>query len=102
MLSRPLLALAGALALVVGTASAAPIATGEMLANSCAGCHGTNGRISNSAFMPLAGMPQEQFVRTMTDFREGRRSSTLMGHVTKGYSDEELKAMAAFFASVKP
>jgi sulfide dehydrogenase cytochrome subunit len=35
----------------------------------------------------------------MTDFREGRRPATLMGHVAKGFSDEDLKGMGEFFAA---
>ena len=52
--------------------------------------------------MPLAGMPEAKFIRAMEDFRSGARPATLMGHVAKGYSDEEIKAMAEFFAKVKP
>jgi sulfide dehydrogenase cytochrome subunit len=37
----------------------------------------------------------------MIDFREGRRPATLMGHVAKGFSDEDLKGMGAFFAAQK-
>lgn len=72
------------------------------LAHSCAACHGTNGQLGDESFMPLAGMPVQQFVRTMTDFREGKRPSTLMGHVAKGFTDADLKGMGEFFAAVPP
>ncbi len=78
---------------------AAPIAQPAMLAHACAGCHGTNGVLLDSAFMPLAGMPEEVFVRTMIDFREERRPATLMGVVAQGYSDAEIQAMASFFVN---
>jgi len=71
--------------------------TAEMMANTCAGCHGTAGRIGNSAFMPLAGMPADTFTDTMLDFRNDRRPSTLMGHVAKGFSEAEIRQMAAYF-----
>jgi sulfide dehydrogenase cytochrome subunit len=67
------------------------------MAHSCAACHGTNGQLGDESFAPLAGMPAGQFVKTMIDFREGRRPATLMGHVAKGFSDEDLKGMGAFF-----
>ena len=95
------------LMVLAGTAQALPPAgtpqpTGEMMGNTCAGCHGTQGRMHGEAFVPLAGMPEAKFIRAMQDFRSGARPATLMGHVAKGYTDEEIKAMAEFFAKVKP
>ena len=52
--------------------------------------------------MPLAAMPKAQFVKAMRDFRDGKRPSTLMGHVAQGFSDGEIDAMAAYFVNVKP
>ncbi|TSE25779.1 c-type cytochrome [Tepidimonas aquatica] len=75
---------------------------GDVMAHSCAACHGTYGQLGDEAFMPLAGMPVEQFVRTMKDFRDGKRPSTLMGHVARGFTDAQLLAMAEFFAAQKP
>lgn len=71
-------------------------------AHSCAACHGTNGQLGDEYFMPLAGMPVQQFVRTMTDFREGKRPATLMGHVARGFTDADLQGMGAFFAAQPP
>jgi sulfide dehydrogenase cytochrome subunit len=88
--------------------SQAPIATntvaisGEMMTHTCAACHGTLGRLGDESFMPLAGMPASQFITTMVDFREGKRPATLMGHVAQGFNDTEIRAMAQFFAAVKP
>jgi sulfide dehydrogenase cytochrome subunit len=79
----------------------APVPAATM-AHSCAACHGTNGQLGDEYFMPLAGMPVQQFVATMADFREGKRAATLMGHVARGFTDADLKAMGEFFAAVKP
>ncbi|MEW5838169.1 MAG: c-type cytochrome [Pseudomonadota bacterium] len=94
--------LIGAPASAAEAASSATPPTGEMMGNTCAGCHGTHGRMHGEAFMPLAGMAPATFTRAMQDFRSGARPATLMGHVAKGYTDEEIKAMAEFFAKVKP
>lgn len=80
--------------------AALPAVQGEAIAHTCAGCHGTQGRLGDEAFMPLAGMPRAQFVRTMRDFRSGARPSTLMGHVAQGFTDHDLAAMGAYFESV--
>lgn len=79
-------------------APSAPVLASTM-AHSCAACHGTNGQLGDESFAPLAGMPVGQFVKTMTDFREGRRPATLMSHVAKGFSDEDFKGMGEFFAA---
>ena len=98
------IALAGVMAmpLAMTSAFAASQPTGEMMGNTCAGCHGTHGRLVNETFVPLAGMKESTFIKAMTDFRNGTRPSTLMGHIARGYSDEQVKAMAEFFAKVKP
>lgn len=72
------------------------------MAQTCAGCHGTDGRLHAAAFMPLAGMPTAQFVQAMRDFRDGKRPATLMRHVAEGFSDGEIDAMARYFVQVKP
>lgn len=98
--SGPKAPLAGTLKGLAAMNSAA--ISGEAMAHTCAACHGTLGRLGDESFMPLAGMPASQFINTMVDFREGKRPATLMGHVAQGFSDAEIRAMAAFFAAVKP
>lgn len=73
--------------------------TGEMMGNTCAACHGTHGRLAGSAFVPLAGMDEDEFVRAMREFRDNTRPSTLMHSVAKGFSDEDTRRMAEFFAA---
>jgi cytochrome subunit of sulfide dehydrogenase len=82
-------------------AQAAGQPSGSAMAHTCAGCHGTQGRLGTVEFVPLAGLPETEFLRAMQDFRSGRRAATLMGHVARGFSDDELKAMARYFATVK-
>lgn len=72
---------------------------GETMGNTCAACHGTHGRLGNSAFVPLAGMETDEFVAAMRAFRDGSRPSTLMHSVAVGFSDEDYRAMAKFFAA---
>lgn len=90
---------AAGLAFAAPALAAAAQPTGEMMANTCAACHGTHGRLGNLALMPLAGMAPEEFIRAMRDFRSGARPSTLMGSLATGFNDAEIEAMAAFFAA---
>lgn len=47
----------------------------------------------------IAGQSQHYLAHTMKLFKSGERPSTIMGRIARGYSDDELGAMAAFFAS---
>ena len=69
-----------------------------MAAQTCGGCHGTQGAVRGTAFMPLAGMPEKQFIQSMNAFADGTRPSTLMGPLARSFSADEIKAMAAYFA----
>jgi cytochrome subunit of sulfide dehydrogenase len=72
-------------------------ANGQMLAETCAGCHGTDGLSGGPASPSLAGINAEYFAEVMKDFRDGKAYSTIMGRIAKGYSDDELKLMAEYF-----
>jgi cytochrome c553 len=37
----------------------------------------------------------------MLDFKNGRRPATIMHQIAKGYSDEQIAAIAAYFAAQK-
>jgi sulfide dehydrogenase cytochrome subunit len=85
------------LLLGAGQLSAAP--TASMLGDTCAGCHGTDGASMGPATPNIAGLSETYFTDTMLAFKSGERASTVMGRIAKGYSEEEIKLMAGFFAS---
>jgi cytochrome c553 len=74
--------------------------TGRSLAANCTGCHGPNG-VSAGAIPSIAGMEQDRMVALMKAFRDGQRPATVMQQHAKGYTDEQLAAIAAWFASQK-
>ena len=73
----------------------------EMLANTCAGCHGTYGVSTGPATPTLAGISTEYFTEAMEEYEEGTRPSTIMTRIAKGYSKEEFDLMAGYFAEQK-
>ena len=72
-------------------------ASAVMLANTCAGCHGTDGA-SVGPSPTIAGLEEEYFVDVMLQYKNGDRWSTIMGRIAQGYSDEEIEAMARFYS----
>jgi len=78
-----------------------PIATGKMLGDTCAACHGTFGKSYNEYMPQLAGIGRERFIRAMHDYRADKRVSVVMNNVAKGYNDAEISAMADYFAQMK-
>jgi len=72
------------------------------LASACAICHGTQGVPPPGApVVPLAGMPREHIATQMRAFRDGQRPATVMHQIAKGYTDAQIDAMAAWFATQK-
>ena len=84
--------------LLLGSAHVTAAPTATMLADTCAGCHGTDGVSTGPATPSLAGMSEIYMVDSMNAFKSGERSSTVMGSIAKGYSEEEFKSMATVFA----
>ena len=70
-----------------------------MLANTCAGCHGTNGASAGDIMPIIGGMSKEYLQLVLAEYKSGERDSTIMGRIAKGYSNNELKAIASFFAN---
>jgi sulfide dehydrogenase cytochrome subunit len=95
---RPLtLSVLWAVGLLFGQAAlAAP--SNSMLANACAGCHGTNG-LSSSPMPIIAQLDADYLKKVMKQYKNDERPSTIMGRLTKGYTDEQLDGIAAFFSS---
>lgn len=79
-------------------ASETGIRTASMLANTCAGCHGTLGASAGEQMPSIAGMDNGYLFSVLSDYKTGLRRSTIMGRIMKGYSDQEIWAIAAFFA----
>jgi sulfide dehydrogenase cytochrome subunit len=97
LLSLALLAGGFAVSSSLWAASATP----EMLSFTCNGCHGTGGNSAGLSNPSIAGLPVKYFENAMKEFKSGTRPSTIMGRLAKGYSDEETKAMAEYFAAQK-
>jgi cytochrome c553 len=68
------------------------------LAANCANCHGTDGR-SVGIMESLAGYDKEKFISNMKEYRSGDKPATLMHQIVKGYTDQQIADLAAYFAA---
>jgi cytochrome subunit of sulfide dehydrogenase len=89
-----------AAAIGLGSIAAALVASAEPPAGaaSCSGCHPTSPRVT-SPVPRLLGVDRAAIVRAMQEFRSGQRAATVMDRIAKGFTDEEIQAIAAWCAS---
>jgi cytochrome subunit of sulfide dehydrogenase len=81
---------------------AAVVASAEPPAGAaaCSGCHPASTRVT-SPVPRLAGRDSAAIVKAMQDFRSGARAGTVMDRIAKGFTDEEIQAIAAWYATQK-
>jgi cytochrome c553 len=95
------MAITGTLLALGGGAHAQSDTRGRDLAATCANCHGTAGR-AQGAVPALAGQSKADLIQKMNDFRDGKRPATIMHQLAKGYTAEQIDALAGWFAQQKP
>ena len=82
---------------LMGVTQAAEPSRTELLAASCAACHGTNGHSADDEIDSLAGMKAEKIMKRLRQFGSGERNSTVMHHFAAGYTEAEIAEIAAYF-----
>jgi len=72
------------------------------IAATCTACHGTEGRSVGGIPPSLAGQSKDYLLQALKDFKEGKRAGTTIMHQhAKGYTDQQLELIAAYFAGMK-
>jgi cytochrome c553 len=66
-------------------------------ASSCTGCHAAR-RIPDSVIPRIAGRKAEDIVKFMHEYRSGAWPSSVMGRIAKGFDDQQIDAIADWFA----
>jgi cytochrome c553 len=92
MLTAGALVLAG---LLPATAADAPPG-----ATSCSGCHSPSAT-ETSVPPRLNGRDPAKTVAALQEFRSGQRPATIMDRVVKGFTPEEIAAIAAWYGAQK-
>jgi cytochrome subunit of sulfide dehydrogenase len=89
----------GALVIAAAIAHAdAAMQTPPPGASSCSGCHATRKSV-DTPVPRLAGRSPADIEAAMMAFRTGQRPSSVMERIAKGFSDDEVKAIAAWYGA---
>jgi cytochrome c553 len=68
----------------------------------CAACHGTNGQgMASSGYPYLAGLPAEYIESQLKAFSNNRRSNSVMTPIAKKLQEEEMGALAEYYAGLE-
>ena len=73
--------------------------SGQPKAVMCLGCHGSSGE-GNGQFPRLAGQHPNYLVKQLSHFKEGERKNGHMQAIAGTLSEEDMKALAAYFGSL--
>jgi cytochrome c553 len=99
-MSRYYIALSLLLLLDVNIVQAGDINAGKSKAALCSACHGNNG-VSNIAIYPnLAGQKQQYLENAIKAYRNGERKNAIMSPMVTGLTEQDIKNLAAYFASL--
>jgi len=72
-----------------------------VLAGPCANCHGPDGR-SPGQIVSIAGLPEAVLLAQLKAFKSDTPppGTTVMNRLAKGYTDEQLSALAGYFSKI--
>ena len=76
------------------------IAYGEYLSGACVTCHQLSG--TDNGIPPIVGWDEKAFISTMMSYKTKERDHQVMVMIATPLTKEEIEALAAYFATIKP
>ena len=89
------------LAIVVAAELTGDAGRGMELASDCAACHGADGNSPSSAFPIIAGQHEAYLYAALLAYQSRSRDNAIMSATIVGKTDQQLRDLAAWFASQK-
>jgi cytochrome c553 len=83
----------------VVVSSGKTVGTAPAAAQTCAACHGPDGVGILPEYPVIAGQYGDYIERALKDYRSGRRQNAIMNGFAGQLSDNDIKALAAYFAA---
>ena len=90
-------------ALTIGSISAhgeGDVEFGEYLSTACVTCHQLTG--VDNGIPSIVGWDTKAFVKTLQSYQAKERENPVMRMITEPMTVEEMEALAAYFATIKP
>ena len=76
------------------------VAFGEYLSGQCVTCHQISG--ASNGIPPIIGWDTTSFFQVMDTYRQKVRENKAMQTIAASLSDQDIKALAAYFATIQP
>ena len=76
------------------------IAYGEYLSSQCVTCHQLSG--ASNGIPPIVGWDVDSFRFAMQTYKQKARENKAMQTIAAALSDEDIKALAAYFSTIEP
>lgn len=83
-----------------GPARAGDPAFGEYLSSACVTCHRLDG--TTKGIPSIIGWPADQFIVVLKSYKTKERPNEVMQTIAGRLSEDEMAALAAYYASLKP
>jgi len=88
---------------LAASSSEADLKRGEQLVNSrCMACHSPTMLKQMKTYPSLYGQKPAYLFKQLTDFKEGRRTSTTMQAIIQGMTEQDFRDAAAYWGSLAP
>jgi cytochrome c553 len=79
---------------------AADMAAAKAKAGQCFVCHGADGLAKVPDAPNLAGQNEGYLVKTLKDYKSGKRENEVMNTMAKNLSDQDIALVAAYFSGI--
>jgi cytochrome c553 len=84
-----------------GALTSAVVGTPPAAVTVCAACHGADGRPVLPEYPNLAGQQDDYIAQALKDYKAGKRKNAVMAGIVSSIKDEDIPAIAKFYASQK-
>ena len=74
-------------------------AAGKAKSVTCQACHGVDGKAIAPDYPNLGGQYASYLEKALRDYRDGRRTNMIMAPMAAGLTDQDIKDLAAWYAS---
>ena len=76
-------------------------AAGKEKSQVCVACHSETGMSPTPTFPNIAGQYEDYLYMTLKTYKSGSRNNAIMSGIVAALSDQDMKDLAAYFASQK-